>query len=445
MAKKTVGRPKKVIKKDDSIINAVGDIAGGLWSLNPDATPLSGLDSLFNNNRWQLLSNMRQVLSQMYVEHGLIKHLVDVPVEDAFRGGYNIITNQLDSNDIKELEHHLDSAGVNQEISQIAKWNRLFGGAGAVIMTNQDHEKPLDLNRLNPMEIKAVDMWELFYSLLNVHDEASRLTISGNQDQIFDYYGKKLHSSRALLVKGLVAPSFIRPRLRGWGLSVVESLVQSINQFLKTKNLTYEVLDEFKLDIYKIKGFNQALMSKNGIAKIQQLISVVNANKNYQNAIILDSEDDHQGKQLSFTGLSECQQEIRIQIASDMRMPMTKLFGLSSAGFNSGEDDIEVYNGMVESSVRFPMKPLIINVLKLYCQKLFGFMPDDLDIEYSALRMLSSEQEETVKTAKFNRVIQALEKGLCSTLEAKEAINQGNLLPVQINTEQENIAEPVGE
>lgn len=436
---------KRTKKIKEEIDNTVGDIVSGLWALNPNATPLSGLDSLFNNNRWMLLSNLRQVLSQMYVEHGLVQHFIDVPVDDAFRGGYDIISRQLSAEDVKELEHHMDSQNVMGEICLAVKWSRLFGGAGIVIMTAQDHATKLDLNNLERMEIKAADMWELFYSLQNVDDEQKKLTVGTNKDFVFDYYGQKLHNSRALLLKGKTPPSFIKPRLRGWGLSVVEALVQSINQHLKTKNLTYEVLDEFKLDIFKVKGFNQALISKNGITKIQNMIALVNQSKNYQNAIILDTEDEHQSKQLTFTGLSEVMSEIRMQIAADVRMPMTKLFGISAAGFNSGEDDIEVYNGMIESSIRMPSKPLVMNVVALYCQKLFGFIPKDLDIEYRPLRMLSSEQEENVKTSKLNRIVLALEKGLCSTREAKESINQSNLLPMQIDVEQENIAEPISE
>ena len=50
-------------------------------------------------------------------------------------------------------------------------------------------------------------------------------------------------------MKGLTAPSFLRPRLRGWGFSVVEKLVRSINQYIKATDLGFEVLDEFKLDV----------------------------------------------------------------------------------------------------------------------------------------------------------------------------------------------------
>ena len=441
-------KKEKVSEIPTRLDNSFADIVSGIGStLNPEATPLSQLDPLFYNNRWQLLSNLRQVLSQMYCEHGLVQAIVDIPVDDAFRGGVEIKSSQLSEENITELHAKMDEMGDMTQISQVYKWNRLFGGGGLLILTEQeDYKLALDVNHLDNLEFRAADLWELFYTQQNADyftAEGKLMPESVKKDFMFDYYGKPVHNSRVVITKGIVPPSFVRPRLRGWGLSVVESLVQSLNQHLKTKNLAYEVLDEFKLDIFKIKGFNQALMTSAGVTKIQRMIALVNQQKNYQNAITMDADDSHEGKQLNFSGISDILKEVRIQIACDMRMPMSKIFGLSATGLNaSGEDDIEVYNSMVESTVRFKAKKTCFEVIKLRCQQLFGFIPEDLSIEFKPLRVMSSEQEETIKTNKLTRITLALEKGLISALEAKEAINRDNLLGVKIDTTSENLEVP---
>jgi phage-related protein (TIGR01555 family) len=236
-----------------------------------------------------------------------------------------------------------------------------------------------------------------------------------------------------------VAPAFVRPRLRGWGLSVVESIIQSINQFLKTKALTFEVLDEFKLDIFKVHGFNNAMLTKEGTDRILKRTALANQQKNFQNALTMDTEDDHQSKQLNFSGIAETKKEIRIEVASDLKIPMTKLFGQSASGFNSGEDDIEVYNGMLESEIRSKAKKPCREVAKLRCIELFGFEPDDLEIEFKPLRVLSHEQEESVKDKKMGRIVTALDKGIMSTSQAQEAINRDNLLPVKLDITEESL------
>ena len=402
---------------------------------------ISQATTVFENLRYYLVSNFRQILSQAYVEIGLIQTIVDIPVDDGLRGGIELKSKELDESEILELQGAIDRDDDMQTIAQAAKWNRLFGGAGLLILTDQDPETPFDVELLDvgdKVDFHAVDMWELFFDKQN--DEGFDPL---DQDETFDfysYYGYKVHRSRVLRLKGKTPPSFIRPQLRGWGFSVVEALVRSINQYLKANDLGFEVLDEFKLDIYKIKNLTNSLMSPQGTQKITERVMLGNYIKNFQNALVMDSEDDYQSKQLSFTGLAEAMSGIRMQVASDMRIPLTKLFGISAAGFNSGEDDIEVYNAMVESEVRTKIKYVILKVVEVKCQVLFGYVPSDLTIDFKPLRVMSSEQEETVKTQKFNRLLQARGAGEISSQQFLDACNKGDLFDIAIDTAEDGLA-----
>ncbi len=404
---------------------------------------ISQVNTLFQNNRWYLVSNMRQLLSEIFVEIGLVQTVVEVPVDDGLRGGITVKSKELDEDEIDELMTSLDRDDDLTVVGQALKWNRLFGGAGIVIITDQDPSTPLDMEAIDkdtPVEFRAVDMWELFYSKQNIEDYS--LLIDGDADETietYDYYGVQLHKSRVLIMRGLTAPSFVRPRLRGWGFSVVEALVRSINQYLKATDLGFEVLDEFKVDVYKIKNLTNSLLSGDGEAAIKRRVGMANWQKNYQHALVMDSEDDFDHKQLSFAGLADTMAGIRMQVASDMRMPITKLFGISAAGFNSGEDDIEVYNAMVESTVRNKCKYEILRLLEIKCQKLFGFVPEDLKIEFQSLRILGAEAEENVKTQQFNRLMTAKEKGEITRFEFREGCNKDNLLSITLDTAGEEL------
>lgn len=403
---------------------------------------LSQVDTLFKNNRWYLVSNMRQLLSELYVEHGIVQVIVDVPVDDGLRGGVEVKSKELNESDIQKLMDVMEREGDIGRVGQALKWNRLFGGSAIVIMTNQDPSTPLEMDAIDeksPLEFRAVDMWELFHNKQNTDDYSTAIDSLNPNIEFYDYYGIKLHRSRVLIMKGIEAPSFVRPKLRGWGFSVVESLVRSINQYLKANNLGFEVLDEFKIDIFKVKNLAQTLITPGGENQIRKRLALANSQKNYQNSIAMDAEDDYQQKQLSFSGISETMEGIRMQIASDLRMPLTKIFGISAAGFSSGEDDIENYNAMVESQVRQKAKFDILRVIEIRCQKLFGFVPEDLSITYKPLRILSGEQEENVKTQKFSRLLQAKQAGELTTKEFREGCNRGNLLEIQLDVSQDSL------
>lgn len=440
---------EKAVQKEEQFTNANEALVEQLNSLsslcdqlgtgwNVGAGPqISQADTMFDNNRWYLISNLRQLLSQVYVEHGIVQSLVDVPVDDSFRAGFELKSSQLDADDIEQLLIYADQNKVLHNIMQAIKWARLYGGGALVLCTNQNPEQPLSLDRIDeksPLEFRSVDMWELYYDVQNT---AGTLEVGhemgANLSDHYDYYGKRVHRSRVFRVIGKEAPSFIRPRLRGWGMSELERLVRSLNQYLKNQDVIFDLLDEAKVDVYRIKGYNNALLNTAGTQQISQRVQFANRVKDYNNAITMDVTDEYEQKQIAFTGLAEVLLQIRQGIAADLRMPMTKLFGISAAGFNSGEDDIENYNGMCDGEIRNKNKWLVIDCLKICCKKKFGFIPDDLMLNWNPLRILNAKEEEEVKDSQFTRVTSAFSLGLASGQEAKESMNKDSLLGVEVD------------
>lgn len=449
MAKKKNQKPKapKDLQPNSNIVNTAvlqsfqNGLTQALGFDNPfPSVQLSQVDTLFKNLRYYMLSNFRQILSQMYVEFGIVQTIIDMPVEDALRGGIEITTKELDDSEILDLHTTIERENDLHVVGQAMKYNRLYGGAGILILTDQDPMTELQIESITEdkrLGFHAVDMWELYYDQVNL--DAEIIKPVPREQKEFDYYGVRVNRSRVMQLKGLTAPSFIRPRLRGWGFSVLEPIVRPINQFLKATDLAFEVLDEFKLDIYKFKNLASTLERNDGEAIVRKRIQLANMGKNYQTAVALDAEDGFEQKQISFTGISEAMEGIRMQLASETHFPEAKLFGTGSTGFSSGQDDIENYNAMIESQIRAKAKFDILRVVELRCQQKFGFIPEDLSITFKPLRVLSSEQEENVKNAKFTRLIQTKQGGECTTEEFKDGINKDKLLPIQLDTSIETL------
>ena len=430
----------------NSLSAVIGGILRGGYGLGTawGSTMVSQVDTFFKNNRWYLISNIRQVLSEIYVEHGIVQTLVDLPVDDGFRGGIEIKSEQLDEDQVDELENFIEREGILRAFIQALKWTRLFGGGAVLILTDSSNPakelKPEELKERAKITFKAVDLWELYYGMTNTdYFDPGQVM---KEPEFYNYYGYRVHKSRVIRMEGKQAPSLIRPKLRGWGTSVLETVVRSYNQYLKSVNLAFEVLDEFKVDIFKIDGLNSALMSPNGTENIQKRLQMANMQKNYLNSIGMDTKDDFLTKQLSFSGLGEIMREIRMQIAADLRMPLTKLFGMSASGFNSGEDDIENYNAMIETEIRSKVKYDLIKMLQICSQILFGYIPDDIRVEFKPLRILSAEQQEVVKNNQLQRITSCMQGGLMSVVEAKKAINKENLLPIKLDENDELIELP---
>ncbi len=415
-----------------SLMNSLTLLAGNIAGYGQQQ--ISQTETLRVSNRNYMISNDRTLLAQSYVEHGIIQALIDQPVDDAFRAGFDIKTGQLSPDELRVLRTFMERNRVTEAVMQAMKWARLFGGGAVIPITGQNPSSKLNVQSIKegqPLTFRSVDLWELNYSNLN---NSEGLPID---PEYYQLYSVRLHSSRVFRINGKEAPSWERPRLRGWGMSEVERLVRSLNQYLKNQTVIFELLDEAKVDIYKMQGFNSALLTIQGTEGVSKRIQHANTIKNYQNALTMDKDDEYEQKQFNFTGLAEMLTQIRQGIAADLRMPMTKLFGISASGFNSGEDDIENYNGMIESEIRAKVKYVLLDVIAICCQHLFGVTPEDLDIHWNPLRIMSAEQEEKVKLDKFSRVMQAYQAGLIDAKETKEAINKAALLPVEVDASRE--------
>ena len=224
----------------------------GTWGLNsnPFAPQNSRLDTMFINTRWALVTNFRSILSEAYAEFGIVQTLVDQPVSDAFRTGYIVKTDQLDDSQKRKLYYYIERNRINEIIMEAFNWSRLFGGSGIIINTDQKPDTPLDYSKItedSPLEFLAADMWELYTDIpmWNPWENMS-------QASTYNYYGMRLNRSRVLPIMGKKPPSFIRNRLRGWGMSELERVVRSINSYLKNQDLIFELLDEAKVDVYQL-------------------------------------------------------------------------------------------------------------------------------------------------------------------------------------------------
>jgi phage-related protein (TIGR01555 family) len=405
--------------KQTRLHNSMMSLAAGLGAGFQTNNPLGSFNNIAQYSVYAPLTINWTELTYMYKTHGLLQTAIDMPVLDALRGGLLLKSNEMDPDDLKALDDRIEHGNVISEMSEAEIWTRLYGGGALVINTDQDPTQPF-----NPRSIKKGAKLE-FYA-------ASRWEVSSTNrfSDYYLFYGQRIHHTRVLTMAGKAAPYLVKFVLQGWGMSEFERMVPDFNIYLRTKDVIYELLKEAKVDVYMFENFTSQLASAQGTQMTRARVQLMNQIKSYSNALVLDKNDEYQQKQLTFAGLAEVHSQNMKYIASALRMPMTKLFGISAAGFNSGEDDIENYNALVESEVRQPMRPMIKTVLELLCMQQFGDV-FDIDFDYKPLRILGEVEEEQVKTSKYNRYASMFGQGLMEPQEFAELCHSEGLIPIE--------------
>ena len=402
------------LRFDNSLTSLVSVMAQGYMQSN-----LTSFNPLAQNNNGALLSLNWTNLTYMYKTHGLIQKMIDMPVMDAFRGGFEFHCPTLDHDDLRGFEHYLEDSEAIEKLKDAKKWERLYGGGGVVINAWDLPAKQFAPSALldGPIEFYDANRWELSAPL--------------RYSKQYTFYGNQIDASRVITLGGKRAPHIIRQQLQGWGMSELERMVPDMLLFLRHRNVLYEMLQEAKVDIYKIEGLEQALLTSGGTNKIAQRIQMSNQMKNYNNALIMPKTDEYEQKQLSFSGLGDINESIKGWLSMISGIPQSKLFGMGSSGFSSGEDDLENYNtSLVVGEVREPLRPALNQLFKICSMKCFG-AEHRISYRWAPLREMSSEQEEQVKSSKHARFGQDLDRGIITPEEYGIICHKEKLIPIE--------------
>lgn len=419
----------KMLRENVALLKQVGDLKqatlnNSLSGLMTTAFPTSELNSfntLSYNANYAPLTIQWNMLMYLYKTHGVLQAAIDMPVQDAFRGGFDFKSTELDGDDVGELEDYLENNGVYNVWRWTEIWARLFGGAAMIInVEGEDPAKPLDIKRIKGKKLQfySANRWELTES-------------SGRYADFYNFYGTRLHHTRVLTVAGKEAPYTIKWILQGWGMSDMERMIQPLNLYLLSNNIVYDLLKEAKIDVLQFEGFASQLITDKGTEIALRRIEAANRGKNAGNAIVLDTKDKFDQKQIAFSGLADVWKENRIGLASSLRIPLSKLFGTTFGGglASSGQDDLENYNAYVESDVREHAKPMVRHTMMMIMHALYG-VELDLSYKFKPLRVLDSVQEETINTSKHARWSQDYHDGLITSKEFMQLQESHGLIPI---------------
>lgn len=392
--------------------------------------PLTNPATLFWNASPVILTYFWPQLTYSYKSNGFIQTAINQIVDDAFRNdGLIIKTKTLDSDELDKLYKTMDDEGDIEAIKDTIRWGQLYGGGVLIANSDQNPELPLDEKQLQSKRLlfMASDRWQC--PAVGISPELAqyfRLTDNLNNP---NEGGQRIHTSRIGIFTGVKAPYYLRAMLQGWGLSIFEAIIPPLTQYLKSMSVTLELLDEAKIDIIKIFDLATTLLSEGGEAQIRKRLQLVTDNKNYKSSIAMDSQDDYQQKQISFSGLPEMIVQIQYLVCAALKRPYSKIFGKGSSGFSSGDDDLENYNTIVDSEIRTPAKKLIKWAIGLRCLQMFGRIPPDLSIDWKPLRVMSEKDEAEIKDKQFNRYIQLYDRQLMKGQALATHLAQDGIIP----------------
>lgn len=322
-------------------------------------------------------------LEAAYIENWIARAIVDYPVDDATREWRNFSTKN--AKDLQEAEKVYNVQAITQEAF---KWSGLYGGAGVLMLTDQDLAKPLRLDRLKKgslRKLKVLDRMLITGAKYNVTDI---LADNYMRPDIYRVNGgmQDIHHSHFVIAPGAVLPMRLRLLNGGWDDSQLRRCLEDIKDSAAAKGGIAALILEANVDTISRANLSNDLSSGDmdeAIAKRYQLFGMM---KSLFRIGLLDSNEVYERKAVSFGGLGDVLSVLMEWTSGASGIPMTRLFGVQAKGLgDSGQGDMNNYNNTIRGNQEARYRPFLQRIDEVLVRSTLGWMPDDLDFDFAPL------------------------------------------------------------
>lgn len=294
-----------------------------------------------SHNQWALdpLNDWGQ-LEAAYQSNWIARLICDIPAGDCVREWRTIKSNNAE--DIVREERDLE---LSARVEDAKRWADLYGGAGILMLTDQDLSRPLRIDSIKRGGLKRVltfDRWDLTSTEINTWDVLAENYL---QPEYYILRGgaQRIHWSHVIRFYGEKLPLRWMAVTQGWGDSVLRKCIEEVTDMVAAKGGISELMQEANIDVITRQGLTDELGTDQDSAIIDRYALFGMMKSNIQMAL-LDGEETLDRQTLNLSGVAPILEQFLTWISGCARIPITKLFGTSAKGMNAtGEGDMRNY------------------------------------------------------------------------------------------------------
>jgi len=319
-----------------------------------------------------------------------------------------------------------------------AKWGRLFGGAGAIIVIegHDDLSQPLDLDDIELGAYKGLiplDRWSGIIPGPIINNNASNAAGFGlplHYNCIMDSGQTTIHHSRILRFVGRELPQWEKQVELYWGMSEVEIIFDELRKrdysswnivSLLTRAQILSITEPQLATLMSgAGGTNQAYT--NFAARMEQMSQYMNN----QGLMVLGKDGALHQTAYGFGGISDVYHEFMKDLAAACEIPYEIIFGRESGLGSNSEGSLQLYDNLIGEKRMSEADPIMDQLIPVICQSSFGFVPDDIDHTWNPFRALSEEQRSNLARGTADTVIGAYNSDLITKREARLELSQAS-------------------
>ena len=329
-------------------------------------------------------------MESAYIENWIARAIVDFPVEDATREWRTFSTD-----DAKALQDSEKQFGIQAITQDAFRWAGVYGGAGVLMITDQDLAKPLNLQKVKKGSLKQLKVLDRM--LINGQDYNVTNILADNymRPEIYRVNGglQNIHHSHFVVASGAALPMRLRLINGGWDDSQLRRCLDDIKDSVAAKGGIASLILEANVDTITRANLSNDLASGDMDEAITKRYRLFGMMKSLFRLALLDSNESFDRKPISFGGLGEILAVLMEWTSGAAGIPMTRLFGVQAKGLgDSGQGDMNNYNNNIRGQQTTKYKPFLSKLDAVWIRSTLGVIPDGYDFEFSPLAQPSNSE-----------------------------------------------------
>jgi len=329
--------------RDNEVYFPAGYSGRGGGFVNPLTGAGTDLDknslSLFIANR--LFS--RQTNEILYAESWAARKFIDIPVDDMFFKWRDF--HEMSEENIEKVREAEKDFRIKSKLSRAIKSGRLYGTGLFIILTHEaPPEKPLNLSRILPGDLSNIMIVDRFDATIALR-ETNPFNANYGRPILYRINASRggssfiVHHSRVIRFDGMVplSDNSWTAYDQDWGIPAINPVISEIFQDSNISKSIAQLVNESSIGIQKIDGFEEALSggADSGEMNIYQRMEQTTLLRSIYRTVFMDSEDDFNRINVSFSGLPEIMDKNAIRLSAAADIPETRFWSKSIAGFQS--------------------------------------------------------------------------------------------------------------
>ena len=376
-------------------------------------------------------------LESLYT-NGIPRRYVDAIGDEILRHRPTVALGGDSSSDNSDLltsfNQALQASQFHFALSEVIKLQRLYGGAGLVLLIDDggQPDEPVELNRIRGIRgYIPLSRHELIPEDFSITDYSrpSHYRITTSQritpEQTSGYVNIRVHHTRVARFDGLYLPWNLRSRNTGWGQSVLQLIWNAFKRYETAMSGLESMTSDSDVFVHKIPGLFNRIAAGNE-ADLRKRLEANNLSRSVYGGMVVDVEEQIDFINRALSNIATATDPFIKDLQAATGWPASILMGDSPGGLGKeGRFEERVWASLVEQwqevYCRTPITEVFTYIFASREGPSRGRIPESWSVLFPSIFTQTDKEKAELQQLKAASDVQYMQLGVLNPLEVRES------------------------